>query len=178
MKKIIYLLFILVLVTTFSLTNTKINYVAHAEGTVPCSSDKNSSDKSGIIPICVAQVDIPNLPGGAVGWIVEVTEPELILPLPKYEHPIGSGANVYILDEFGNPINWINPPAKICFPVAPATEAIIRRWVTPAELSTWYPGQTFTQGVWVPIPTTYENGMTCGSSFLLPGPFAVFVANH
>jgi hypothetical protein len=177
MKKLLSVLSIFVVVVSVAFMGTTVKAAPDYVTVGFFCNTENSESVPGVMNTCMTQVDVPGLPDGATATVNEISTLALYTLLPEGQPAFGIGANIHILDKSGNPVAWVNPPVKICFAVDPVNLAIVRRFVTPSELATWYPGQTFAEGVWVPLPTTYENGMTCGTSSLLPGPFAVFGVN-
>jgi hypothetical protein len=174
MRKAFYVFAALVLVATVTLVGG--THVVKAQGTVPCGS--SSSGGTGSLDTCSVTGDFGGLPAGAVATITDVPPEDIVtdsgLP-PSGLHTVGGGVEVWVFDKYGNPVDWVNPAFKICFPVY---DGQVRLWVPPEELSLpeWF-GVHFTYGVWEPIATVYENGMTCGIHHEPEGLFAVFHTN-
>ena len=167
MRKIFQILATVVLVVTLTFLGS--NHVVKAQGTSPCS-DTGAGGST-----CSTYTDFGGLGVGFTATVAEVPNDDILGitgPAPTGLHIVGPGANVWVFDKDGNPVDWVNPAFKVCFPVY---DGQVRLWVPPEELSLpeWF-GIHFTYGIWEPVTTIFENGMTCGVWHEPEGVFAVF----
>ena len=170
MRKTFLVLGILLVVGTFAMLG--VNTGVKAGGTAPCNHVDIIDYPGGLIT-CSTEGLVLSLPTGYVATLTDLTSGELKLfpgPVTPGLHMVGAAANLEVVDKEGNPVTWMVPAIKICFPVF---DGQVRRWVSPSELSGWY-GHPVSEGAWEPLATVSEDGMTCGLSYELPGPFAVF----
>ena len=168
MRKIFQILATVILVATLAFIGSNHVAKAAAPGTSPCDPTLIGSGST-----CSGSIDIPDLPGSSIATTTEIPNEDVAGQTgnpPNGLNIVGPGLNIVIIDVNGKLVVWDVIPIKLCFPVF---DGQVRRWVTPAELSGWL-GFPVSYGVWEPIPTIYENGMTCGITRETNGTFAVF----